>query len=242
MDLSVVIPVFNESEKIAIDLRNALLFFREYDINGEIIVVDDGSTDQTGNLVKREIEKHGKNIHLISHSPNKGKGYAVRQGILRSTGKIVMFIDSGNCVPYTDILPAIQMIEEGRTDIAHASRYMAGSRITVRRRLHRRLISWLFRRFTRFYLNLPAEVTDSQCGLNLYRGDIARELYSGCRSSGFLFDVEIILKARQKGYRFVEFPVCWTPDHDSRLKPFDLLFKIGRELRQIKKEIDVMNS
>jgi len=235
MFLSIVIPVYNESKKIALDLEKATSFLKRHKMDGEIIVVDDGSFDQTASVVNRMIGKTEGNIVFISFRPNKGKGYAVKRGIFQAQGDIILFIDSGNCVPYDDILHGIRVISEGEADIAHASRYMQGSVITTPRKFHRHLFSWLFRKYIHLYSRFPRHLTDSQCGLKIYRGMVAKTLYSELVTNGFLFDVEIILRAGIQGHRIIEFPIHWTPDPDSRLKPLPLILKINRELRQIKK-------
>jgi len=235
MIISIVIPVFNESKKITADLKAARSFLKQHAVEGEIIVVDDGSTDHTTVVIKRYIETSAGNIFLISYKPNKGKGFAVKSGILKARGDIILFIDSGNCVPYDDILPAIRMIEEGKTDIAHASRFLKKSMIMQPRSLNRSIISWSFREFIRRYAHLPDHITDSQCGLKVYRGEVAKTLYSELITDGFLFDVEVILRAKNKGYSIIEFPIHWTPDADSRLNPLKMGYKIRPELRKIKR-------
>jgi dolichyl-phosphate beta-glucosyltransferase len=238
MLLSIVIPVYNESKKIALDIEMAVSFLKRHELDGEIIVVDDGSFDQTAAMVNRSIRETEGNISFISYRPNKGKGYAVKRGILQARGDIILFIDSGNCVPYDDILPGIRIIKDGEADMAHASRYMKGSVITTPRKFHRQMFSWLFRRYIHLYNRFPRHVTDSQCGLKIYRGMVAKTLYSELITNGFLFDVEVILRAGIQGYRIVEFPIHWTPDPDSRLKPLPLLLKINRELRLIKNTVN----
>jgi dolichyl-phosphate beta-glucosyltransferase len=235
MDLSIIIPVYNEEKKISTDLLVALSFFKNNNFKGEIIVVDDGSTDDTAIIMGHKKVNPDYPVHLISYKPNRGKGYAVKQGILGSKGKIVMFIDSGNCVPYDNILPAIRLIQDGKTEIAHASRFLPESKILANRPFHRRFWSWSFRKFIKLYAKLPSYLTDSQCGLSLYNGDIARELFSECWSEGFMFDVEVIIRAVRKGYKIIEFPIHWTPDPDSRLKPTKLIGRIGGELKEIRK-------
>lgn len=237
MILSVVIPAYNESGKIALDIEMAVSFLKKYDLEGEIIVVDDGSTDQTVAVVNSMIEKTEGKVKFVSYKPNKGKGYAVKRGILKAQGDIIVFIDSGNCVPYDDILPGIHSILRGDADIAHASRYRKGSVITVPRKFHRRFFSWSFRKFIHMHARFPGHLTDSQCGLKIYRRAVAKTLYSELVSNGFLFDVEIIFRAVKLGYKIIEFPITWTPDPDSRLKALPLVFRIRRELRQIKKTI-----
>jgi dolichyl-phosphate beta-glucosyltransferase len=235
MFVSIVIPVFNESKKITVDLEAARSFLKQHDIEGEIIVVDDGSTDETAEVINGYIEESKNNVALISYRPNRGKGYAVKTGILKARGDILIFIDSGNCVPYDNILPAIRMINEGKTDIAHASRFLKNSVIVQPRNLHRRFLSWSFREFICRYAHLPDHITDSQCGLKVYRGKVAKTLYSEMISDGFLFDIEIILRADKKGYKIIEFPIIWTPDADSRLNPLQMGYKIWPELRKIKR-------
>ncbi|TVR70763.1 MAG: hypothetical protein EA408_10575, partial [Marinilabiliales bacterium] len=129
------------------------------------------------------------------------------------------------------------MIRQGRTGIAHASRMLRESRIPVPRKLHRRVVSLFFRKFVKVYAGLPGYLTDTQCGLKLYRGDIAKELYDECRTDGFLFDVAIILRAIAKGYAIKEFPVEWRPDPDTRLRMPPLLLKIIPDLNRIKREV-----
>ena len=235
MFLSIIIPVYNESKKIALDIEMAVSFLERHAMDGEILVVDDGSGDQTVAVVHRMIEKLDGNIICISYLPNRGKGYAVKRGVLQAQGDVILFIDSGNCVPYDDILPGIQAVNAGDVDMAHASRYREGSVITVPRQLHRQLFSWLFRRYIHLYARFPRHLTDSQCGLKVYRGKVAKFLYSELVTNDFLFDIEIILRAVNHGYRMAEFPIHWTPDPDSRLKVLPLLLKVNRELRQIKK-------
>jgi len=238
MFLSIVIPVYNESKKIGLDIEKAVSFLNRHGIKGEIIVVDDGSDDQTHAVVNQIIEKSEDNIICISYRPNKGKGYAIKRGILRAHGDVILFIDSGNCVPFDDILPGIQAVQKREADMAHASRYMSGSVITIPRKFHRQFFSWLFRRFIHLNARFPGHLTDSQCGLKIYRAAVAKTLYSELTTNGFLFDIEIILRSVEAKLIIKEFPIHWTPDPDSRLKPFPMVIRIHKELRQIKKSIN----
>lgn len=239
MQLTVVIPVLNEEKKILPDIDAAISFFGENGIAGEVIVVDDGSSDRTAEVVNRRALRGTGDVRLISYSPNRGKGFAVKEGVLNARGEIIMFIDSGNCIPYEDILPAIRMVAENSADISKASRFLKESSIMGPRPASRRFLSWMFRRFVRLYAGLPGYITDSQCGLSIYRSEVAGALYGELVSEGFMFDVEIIVRALSNGYRIVEFPVRWTPDPDSRLRPLAVFGNICRDLSRIRR---MMNS
>jgi glycosyltransferase involved in cell wall biosynthesis len=217
MDLSIVIPVYNERQKIAGDVAAAAVFLKKRRIKGEIIVADDGSADGTAGEAHRAGTAVGAPLSVVRLERHRGKGAAVRAGILKSQGKITLFIDSGLCIPYEDLAVAIGWIRGGACEIAHASRRLAGSVVVRPPKRTRRLTSWLFRRFAFRAFALPAELTDTQVGCKIYDGKIARKLYGECRSEGFAFDLEIILMAVRAGCRIREFPVHWTSDPDTRL-------------------------
>ncbi len=170
----------------------------------------------------------------LKHS---GKGWAVRSGIQESHGDLVMFADTGSCVPYENVLPALDKLRQGECDIANGSRKMRGSVITYPQALHRRLFSRMFRWLVGLYLGLPRHLTDTQCGFKAYNGEVARELYGECVTDGFLFDLEVLMRARDKGHTVAEFPVHWTCNRDSRLKSSHELFKTLPALRALKKRL-----
>lgn len=235
MDISLVIPVYNEQDKVLRDIHEAISFFKKHSLKGEVIVVDDGSVDATSERVRDAMSRHEASIRLISSKPNRGKGYAVRQGVLMAAGLVVLFADSGYCIPFEDALPAIRLIRDDKADMATGSRFLKDSKIFHVRPWYRRLISWLFRKCIRFYAGLPFSVTDSQCGFKLYSREAGRALFGPCQTEGFLFDVEVILRAERAGCRLIEFPVHWTPDADSRLSVSRHFFAILRELRAVKR-------
>lgn len=238
MDLSIVIPVYNEGRKIAFDLDVAIQFLEEQKLSGEIIVVDDGSTDNSADVVKDYSVKHPGIICLINYHPNKGKGYAVKAGILKACGKIILFIDSGNCIPYSELIKGLESIGNNYTDIAHGSRHLKESEILIRPKFYRTVFSFLFLKFIRFYMNVPEHLTDTQCGLKMYRKDVAHVLFKQCQTDGFLFDIEVILLAGHNGYRIKEFPIKWTSDRDSRLKILTAFFRSIKEIKSIKRHIE----
>ncbi len=235
MDLSIIIPAFNENKKIANDILVAEKFLIENRIEGEIIIVDDGSTDETSQIAQKLTISREVVTRVIRNEDHRGKGFAVRSGIVSSSGNFVMFADSGNCIPFEFTLTGLQWLKDDICDIAHGSRKLPESKIAKPWVLYRKIYSIVFRRILILFLNIPRWLSDTQCGFKVYRGDIARQLFKECKSNGFMFDVEIILRAIQSGFRIKEFPVHWTSDPDSRLSLLKNAFPILLELLSIKR-------
>ncbi len=234
MHLTIVIPAWNEAGKIADDIREIAHFVENINYPVELIIVDDGSEDNTSQIAKEVIVPDSLEIRAIKYTPHRGKGYAVRQGISESYGDYVMFMDSGRNVPVEFINSGLELIEQKKCDVLMGSRYLPESVIRKRLRWYRRVTSTVFRKFVKWYLNLPAFVTDTQCGFKIFRGYIARELFKHGKSDGFVFDLEIILLALESKYRICEFPIEWTCDRDSRLSLVRSFFSIISELRRLK--------
>jgi len=237
MDLSIVIPVYNEEQKIRHDITAASNFLSGCGMTGEIIVVDDGSSDQTSEVASNTSGDKGVSLKIIAYKEHTGKGKAVKTGIMEAGSDLIMFIDSGNCVPYENISRGIDLLKDGECEIAHGSRFLTESLITRPRKQYRKLVSFFFRKYIRILSRIPKNLTDTQCGLKIYRKETAHELYAACITDGFLFDVEIILRAREKGYRIMEFPIEWTTDPDSRLSVSRTFLSIFSEMRTIRKAL-----
>ena len=235
MELSIVIPAYGESRKIARDVEAAAAFLKSHDIAGEIIVVDDGSKDGTSQAAGGAKVPSNVKLEVIHYEEHRGKGYAVRTGINRSSGRYVMFADSGGCVPYDDALRGLDLLKSGACDIAHGSRKMQGCRIEKAQSFYRRLCSRMFHWLVIHDMKVPAEFTDTQCGFKMYKGDVARRLYGQAVTDGFTFDIEIIMRAQREGYRIKEFPIDWTCDRDSRLSPTRSSWHVLSELLTIRR-------
>ncbi len=239
MKLSIVIPAYNERGKIGGDIEKAVEFLRKNNITGEIIISDDGSTDGTAETAKQAAGKLPltTTTRVIGCGQHHGKGYAVRSGIAASRGDYVMFADSGCCTAYEDALRGLHLIDGGQCEIAHGSRRLKETQIVRDQGFYRHICSLVFHLFTVRVMGIPRELTDTQCGFKVYRGDAARVLYAQCRTDGFMFDIEVILRALKAGYRIREFPIEWACDRDSRLSPTRSLWRILRELVAIKRMI-----
>jgi dolichyl-phosphate beta-glucosyltransferase len=215
--LTIVIPTFEEERKIARDVQEAAAFLISHGFDGEIIVADDGSSDGTVQAAREAPVPPGVQRSVIPAPGHRGKGAAVRSGILASRGEYVMFADSGLTVPFDNALRGLRLLQDGTCDVAHGSRELPESVILRDRDPDRKVISSLFRRLAIFWLHIPPSLTDTQCGFKLYRGDVARRLYAVCETEGFMFDIEIILRALKDGLTIQEFPLEWSCDRDSRL-------------------------
>ncbi len=237
LDLSIIIPAFEESAKISADIAAAAEFLNSAGLSGEIIIVDDGSEDATAEIA-RGVAVNGKvEVVVIRNELHRGKGFGVRTGMKASRGRYAMFADSGVNIPYKFALVGVDKIENNLCDIAHGSRKLKQSTILLAQPLHRRFISKVFRWFMLAMAGVPRRLSDTQCGFKIYKGDIARELYAACETDGFLFDIEIIMLALKKNYRIEEFPVEWTCDLDSRLSVTRSPLPILQELFQLRKRL-----
>ncbi len=234
MDLSLIIPAFNESAKIDKDISAADEFFLAHRLEGEILIIDDGSKDDTARKAQQAGNKAETPVRVLRVDPQRGKGFAVRTGVLASQSSFVMFADSGLCVPFIYALKGIQLIQSGKCDIAHGSRKLEESVIHRPQPWHRRIISRIMRLIFIYGLGIP-KLSDTQCGFKIYKGEIAKTLYKSSQCNGFLFDIEIIALAQENGYRIAEFPIEWTADLDSRLSPIKSFKKILKELIRIHK-------
>ncbi len=236
MDLSIVIPAYNEARKVARDITAASEFLVRNNLNGEIIIASDGSTDDTAKVAGQTPPAAGVSVVVLSLA-HGGKGSALRQGMVQTRGQYAMFADSGVCIPYDDALRGLAMLRAGECDIANGSRRLPQSVIKRPQNFYRRTLSRAFRWTTLCYMGLPGHLTDTQCGFKLYKGDIARELYGQCKTDGFMFDMEILMRAVIRNYRIREFPVDWTWDTDSRLKPMHILWNTIHDLYIVKHRV-----
>lgn len=217
LDLSIVIPAYKESTKIRRDIMAAFEFVKSEALNAEIIVIDDGSPDDTF-CVAQALTAEVPILRVETYQPNGGKGHALRTGVALARGRNVLFADAGLCVPYDVARIGITMLDIRMCDVAHGSRRMRGS-VKRAQPFYRRLGSKLYSLFIHTFMGIPRYISDTQCGFKLYRREVAHALYGAAFTDGFMFDVEIILRALRGGYTILEFPVLWSNDADTRFNP-----------------------
>lgn len=212
--LSLVVPAFNERARLAPTLELlAAHLARAGHHDAEVIVVDDGSTDGTADLV-RERAKVWPALRLIQLAKNQGKGAAVRAGILASRGEVVAFADADLSAPIEQLELLLDDLKDA--EIAILSRALPGTRIERHQSRPRETMGKLYGLLAQILV--IRGVPDAQCGLKAYRGSLARELFAQVRESGVLFDTEVLAMAAQRGARVSQRPALWRHDPNSRLR------------------------
>jgi len=235
--LSVVIPAYNEEERIVTTLRAVIAYLRKQPYASEVIVVDDGSRDRT---VERAAEAlGGMGRHAILRFPrNRGKGAAVKEGVKNAAGEYILFSDADLSTPIEEVEKFWPRMDEG-CDVVIGSRALDGADIQVRQSFFRELMGKTFNLFVRSLV--MKGIPDTQCGFKLFRRDAAKDVFARVAIDGFSFDVEALYLCR--GRRVRQVPVVWrnSPQSKVRIVRSSLgmladLFKIRRLHRKDEKQ------
>ncbi len=233
-DISVIIPAYRESARLPNTLARIRSFFAEFGadegLKYEVIVVDDGSPDDMPAAIERYVHDWAM-FRYIRHEKNQGKGAAVRTGMLAAKGKWRLFTDADNATPIAEF--DLLWDEHEAAEIIIGSRYLPSSTIKRAQPWYRRLLSRLGNQVLQH--RLTPGIVDTQCGFKLFRGDVAEELFGQLQTTGWLFDVELLARARKAGYRIKEVPVEWFNDADSRFRSMAGIRRALRELKALEK-------
>jgi dolichyl-phosphate beta-glucosyltransferase len=203
--LSIVIPAFNEEARLPPYLRSVLAYLERRDGPWEVIVVDDGSRDRTAAIVC-DLARPSPLLRLIALRHNRGKGFAVRTGMLAATGSLRLFCDADGATPILELSRLEQAIATG-ADIAIGSRAISQADCRVEATLHRKILGTVYNALVRMLA--VRGIRDTQCGFKLFTAPVADRLFRAQRLAGFGFDVELLFLAQRWGYDIREVPVNW---------------------------------
>jgi len=235
IDLSVIIPTYNEEPNIRRSAEAVVAYLRERELAWELLLVDDGSRDGTL-AIEEEMARREPRVRVLAHSPNRGKGYAVRQGMLAAKGALRLFLDADYSTPIEEcekLLPHL----EGDYEIAIGTRRVADAQVETKPPFHRYALGELYMKLACWLLG--SQLSDLNCGFKAFRAEAAERLFHVQRRDDWSFDAEVLALAERLGYRIREVPVRWAhaqattkvrPLRDG-LRSFRALLAIRRDLK-----------
>lgn len=212
--ISVIIPAYNEAQRIEITLKKILDYFSTRFLNWEIIVVDDGSTDETEFIVKKSVPS--QHLTFLKNGKNLGKGESIKRGMLIGKGDILLFTDADLSTPIEEYEKLITFIHNGY-DISIGSRGLEQSKIIKKQPFYRQNMGKFFNHIVQ--LLVLRGIKDTQCGFKIFKKEVAKKIFPLQRLKGFAFDVEILLIGKKMGYKIAEVPVRWVNSPTSTVNP-----------------------
>ena len=229
--LSVIIPVYNEERRIEDTLFRINDYLTTQEFSSEVVIVNDGSIDDTLKLTKETLEKTSLTNQVLSREINRGKGYSVREGVLQANGEFILFSDADLSTPIEELEQLIPWIEKNY-DIVIGSRGLKDSDIQIHQ-------SWLRETSGKIYNALVQGliirgIKDTQCGFKLFKRIAAFDVFKRQRIEGFSFDVEILFIAKRLGYKIKEVPIVWRDSRPSKVRMPVESFKMLWELIKIR--------
>jgi glycosyltransferase involved in cell wall biosynthesis len=234
-DLSIIIPAYNEEQRITPTLEALDAHLRRTPtLRYELIVVDDGSTDGTAALIE-QLAHRIPNLRVIRSTPNRGKGAVVRVGMLAARGHVRLMCDADGSMPPSQMSKLLARIAQGDVEIAIGSRYVDGATAAHSQPLYRRLWSRLCNKVIQ--RTLVPGVLDTQCGFKAFTAEAARDLFGRAKIDGWAFDLEILALARRRGWGIAEIAVEWVDDKRSRVNPLKDLWKVIKEAVAIRRNL-----
>jgi len=212
-DISVVVPAKDEELRLPQFMQALIAYCQASLLRYEIIVVDDGSTDKTADVVL-SFQKSFPDLTLLKLGRNHGKGYAVKQGLLASHGNIALFMDADGSTPPSEIEKNLKFLSENY-DIVIGSRVLPSNASQVKALLYRKSMGWIFNSLVSTFL--IKGIKDTQCGFKMFRREIIRPLWENIQIQGFGFDLEVLFLAQQMNYKIKEVAVNWTHVENSKI-------------------------
>lgn len=226
--LSVIIPAYNEENRLPVTLEQVFLFLSEQPYSAEVLVVENGSHDRTYEIAQ-SFSKRFPQLYALQLT-ERGKGYAVRHGMLHASGEFLFMCDADLSMPITEINRFIPP-ELSNYDVAVASREAPGA-VRYNEPQYRHVVGRVFNTMIRF-LAIP-DLHDTQCGFKCFRAEVARELFQHQTLHGWSFDVEILFIARRRGFRIVEVPIPWYFNAESKVRVINDSARMAMDLLKIR--------
>ncbi len=232
--LSIIVPAYNEAARLGQSLHTILNYLGSYQGGSELIVVDDGSIDETAQVAERALASANGSVRtqLINVRPNRGKGHAVRQGLLASNASIALFTDADLSTPITETPKLVEPIERGQADLTFGSRALERSLIGVHQPWRREQGGKVFNLIVRLATRLP--FWDTQCGFKAFRMSVCRPIIEAAAIDRFGFDVELIYVAHLAGLKLEEIPVRWNHYEGSKVNVMRDSWRMFNEVRVIR--------
>jgi len=227
---SIIIPAYNESQRILASLDKIIAYATEQRWGAEIIVVNDGSRDNTAELV-REYAKTHPMVKLIENPGNRGKGYTVRNGMMHAHGDILLFTDADLSSPIEESQKLFAAIDKG-ADVTFGSRWLQAELQTERQPLYRQVFGRIFNLLLRIILGLKYK--DTQCGFKAFTSKAAQQIFSRQMIDRWGFDPEILFLAEKYGFKVSEVPVEWAHDNRSKINPVTDGAKMFMEMLKVR--------
>ena len=227
---SIIIPAYNESARLGTTLDRILAYLASQQWDAEIIVVNDGSRDETADLVRRYAEKNPC-VRLLENPGNRGKGYSVRNGMLHASGDILLFSDADLSAPIEEAPKLLRALQEGAQG-AIGSRWVSPDLQTQRQSLLRQFYGRVFNLALRIVLGLNFK--DTQCGFKAFTRDAAQKIFSQQQIERWGFDPELLYLARRHQFRIAEVPVAWAHVEGTRISPLRDGLRMFGELLKIR--------
>ncbi|MCK9393874.1 MAG: dolichyl-phosphate beta-glucosyltransferase [Candidatus Paceibacterota bacterium] len=212
--ISIIIPAFNEEKRLLSTLYEIFNYLKLEQIKAEVIIVNDGSTDNTSLIIENVFEEFD-NLKLINLEKNYGKGFAVKTGVLSASGEIVIFLDADNSTSLSHIKEVVTLIGDGY-EVVIGSRDTKGSNVVEKQPLVRLGIGKIFSLFTK---NIGLSTyNDTQCGFKGFKSESAKDIFSRTTIRGFAFDIEVLCIAQKYEFRIKELPVKWKNNIESKVR------------------------
>jgi dolichyl-phosphate beta-glucosyltransferase len=214
-EISIVIPAFNEALRLPTTLDRVQRYLATAGLTAEVIVVDDGSHDDTAEVVHRYAQRWPQ-LKLVAAERNAGKGAAVRLGMAAARGRYRVFSDADLSVPIDDMEKVLRPLHAG-AGVAIASRGLRDSQVELHQPWYRETMGKIFNRLVRIFV--LGGVHDTQCGFKAFTAEVADRVFPVLQTRGFGFDVELLYRAQHAGYKIVEVPTRWINSPQSRVHP-----------------------